>query len=572
MPEQVTAREEILQIGRVVPAQRAQPTLHVQRPRWWTITACAFVVLVLFAAYYRLSWTAPANSDGAANIFQAWDLLHGNALLHGWWLSDASFYTTELPQYAVIEAVLGQVPAVIHVAAAMTYTLAVLLAALLAKGKATGREGALRMALTAGIMLAPQPGGGIRVGGGVFVLDLSLGHIGTAVPLLLAWLLLDRAGIRRWVPPAIGILLAWVLIADTLVIYVGVLPVVAVYGMRAYRAVVMARRPVASAWFEIAMAISALAAVPVAVAACDLLRSLGGFALYPDHPVLVSGPGLVHNVVVTFESVLTLFGADFLGLSVGFAVVGALLHLVGLILACWAVWLGLRRFARWNGPGGAVDEVMALAVLANLTAFVFSTLAIDPSYAREIAVALPFSAALAGRMLPERLVTARLLPMLGVVLVGYMLTLLHGVVQPQVPTQNQQLANWLAARNLRYGLGGYWQASSVTLASDQVVQVRPIDLAPGQTVGAYPWESNASWYDPVLHYANFVIIDPGSPSYHVDGTSWMVTNTFGQPAEQYSVGSYEVLIWHKNLLAGLRCGEVYSRPTGIASADGPQCS
>jgi hypothetical protein len=392
------------------------------------------------------------------------------------------------------------------------------------------------------------------------------------VPLLLAWLLLDRAGVRRWVPPAIGILLAWVLMADTLVIYVGVLPVAAVYGKRAYREVVIGRRPVASAWFEIAMAISALAAVPVALAASDLLRSVGGFALYPDHPVLVSGPGLVHNIVVTFESVLTLFGADFLGLSVGFAVAGALLHLVGMVLAGWAVWLGLRRFTRWSGPGAAVDEIMALAVLANVVAFVFSTLAIDPSYAREIAVALPFSAALAGRILPQRLVTARLLPLLGVVLVGYMLTLLHGVVQPPVPTQDQQLASWLAARNLRYGLGGYWEASSVTLASDQFVQVRPIDMAPGHTVGAYPWESEASWYDPALHYANFVIIDPGSPSYHVDGTAWMVTNTFGQPAETYGVGSYEVLVWDRNLLTGLGCGEVYSRPTGTVTAGGPQCS
>ena len=31
-------------------------------------------------------------------------MLHGNLLLHDWWVSDVSFYTTELPQYAAIEA------------------------------------------------------------------------------------------------------------------------------------------------------------------------------------------------------------------------------------------------------------------------------------------------------------------------------------------------------------------------------------------------------------------------------------------------------------------------------------
>jgi hypothetical protein len=571
VPEQVTASEDILQIEQVEAALLIRPARDGRR--WQVVAACAVIVLVLFAAYFRLSWTAPVNSDGAANIFQAWAMLHGNVLLHGWWLSDASFYTTELPQYVLIEAVLGPIPSVIHLAAAMTYTLTVLLAALMAKGNATGREGALRMVIAAGIMLAPQPGGGIYVGGGVFVLDLSLGHIGTAVPLLLAWLLLDWAGTRRWVPPAIGILLAWVLTADTLVIYVGILPVVVVYGVRAYRQVVVALRPVTSAWFELAMVASALAAGPVALAVSAILRSLGGFAIYPDHPVLVSGSGLVNNVTVTFESVLTLFGANFLGLPVGFDLAAALLHLAGLALACWGVWLGVRRFVRSAGPGGTVDEVMAVAVLANLIAFVVSTLAIDPSYAREIAVVLPLSAALAGRMLPERLVTARILPMLSVVLVGYMLTLAHGVVQPPAkPTPTQQLASWLAARHYRYGLGGYWQASVVTLASDQRVQVRPIDMAPHQKVGAYPWESNASWYDPAVHYANFVILDPGTPSYHVDGTWSMIRATWGNPARWYRVGPYRVLVWHKNLLTGLGCGDVYARNTGTASQEGPRCS
>ena len=568
--EQVTESVQILQIEEIPPPALVRP---VRRARAWpTALAITLIAVVLLAAYYRLSWTVSVNSDGAANIFQAWDMLHGNLLLHGWWLSDASFYTTELPQYALIEVLLGQVPAVIHLASAMTYTLAIVLAAVLAKGKATGWDGALRMAIAAGIMLAPQPGGGLFVGGGVFVLDLSLGHIGTAVPLLLAWLVLDRAGTRRWVPPAVGILLAWVLIADPLVTYVGILPVTLVYGLRAYRGVVVAHRPVASAWFEIAMATSALAAVPAAMAAASLLRSLGGFAVYPVNSVLASGPSLVQNVTVTFQSLLTLFGANFLGMRLGLGVAAALLHLVGLVLAAWAMSLAVRRLLRGTGPGGTVDEVMAVAVLANLAVFVFSMLAIDPSYAREIAIVLPLTAALAGRLLPERLVRARLLPLLAAVLVGYTFTLLHGVVQPPAPTANQQLAQWLVARDLRYGLGPYWEASSVTLASDQQVQVRPIDWASHKIVGAYPWEADASWYDPALHYADFVILDPRNPSYHADGTAWMVTNTFGKPADAYDVGPYRVLIWNKNLLTGLGCGTIATHPTGIASPAGPQCS
>jgi len=68
-------------------------------------------------------------------------MLHGNLLLHNWWVSDVSFYTTELPQYMLIEFFAGLGPWVVHIGAAMTYTLLVLLAAVLAKGRARGREG-----------------------------------------------------------------------------------------------------------------------------------------------------------------------------------------------------------------------------------------------------------------------------------------------------------------------------------------------------------------------------------------------------------------------------------------------
>ena len=49
-------------------------------------------------------------SDGAANAMQAWEMMHGDPLLHGWYVTDVSFYTTELPQYMLVEAVAGLRP------------------------------------------------------------------------------------------------------------------------------------------------------------------------------------------------------------------------------------------------------------------------------------------------------------------------------------------------------------------------------------------------------------------------------------------------------------------------------
>ena len=152
----------------------------------------ALAAAVLFFCYWRQSQAVPLSSDGSSNVLQAWAMLHGNLLLHNWWVSDVSFYTTELPQYMLIEALAGLGPWVVHAAAAMTYTLLVLLAALLAKGRSRGAAGWARALLAAGLMLSPQLGA-------TSILLLSPDHTGTAVPLLVIWLLIDRAR-PRWPP------------------------------------------------------------------------------------------------------------------------------------------------------------------------------------------------------------------------------------------------------------------------------------------------------------------------------------------------------------------------------------
>jgi hypothetical protein len=91
-----------------------------------TSGAAGVGVALLFVGYLRVSWTVAATSDGAALALQARDMLAGNWLLHGWTLSDVSFYTTELPEYVLVEVVRPFGLGVIHVAAAATYTLLVL--------------------------------------------------------------------------------------------------------------------------------------------------------------------------------------------------------------------------------------------------------------------------------------------------------------------------------------------------------------------------------------------------------------------------------------------------------------
>jgi hypothetical protein len=197
-----------------------------------TVAACLGVIGLLYVAYLSQSRSLGTDADGASNVLQAWDMLHGNVLLRGWWLSDVSFYTTELPEYMLVELARGLNSGVINAAGAATYTILIVLAAVLAKGRATGTAGLLRALMAAGIMLAPAP-----------TLLSSPNHTGTQVPLLLIWLVIDRLGAgnrgdpssrtsARYLPWLVGALLTWVEVADQLAIFVAALPVIVVSAIR----------------------------------------------------------------------------------------------------------------------------------------------------------------------------------------------------------------------------------------------------------------------------------------------------------------------------------------------------
>ena len=222
-------------VGRRVPDRAGPRGLRRRLVIVAIVSGCALALFGLFCAYVQLSRAFPTNSDGAGNALQAWQMLHGNPLLRGWVVSDVPFYTTELPQYMLVELVRGLNADVVHVAAGMTYALALLGAALLATGRCTGWGAALGACIAAGIMLDPQGGFGLAL------LLSSPQHIGTSVPIMLAWLILDRVRTSWPTVVAVSVLLAWAAVGDALVTYVAIVPLVLVVAVRLGHALVTDR-------------------------------------------------------------------------------------------------------------------------------------------------------------------------------------------------------------------------------------------------------------------------------------------------------------------------------------------
>src|SRR3984957_10622531 len=400
-----------------------------QRSPWrtlaWTV-ALAVALAALFALSLSQSLTGPLNSDGASNILQARAILHGNPLLRGWWTSDVSFYTTELPEYVLVVALRGLSPDVVHIGGALTYTLTVALAGLLARGRATGAAGLRRAGLAVAIMLAPS----ILGGTGVFLENPD--HFGTSVPVLLLLLVLDWGEGRdevtapRWyVPVAACALLAWTQVGDQLALAAATVPLAAVCAFRLAVALLRRRPRVELVWDGL-LATAALISVEIARVAGRALRSIGGFAQRPIPGTRLAPldqvPG---NARILWESIVLLFGANKPGTPGRAMTISqhiplaamADVHVIGLAVAGTGLLAGLAagfagRFGRlgrlgrfgWPDQDWAdrdrVNQILVVAIGVTIAAGLFSTLMRSVTSAHEVAILLPFGAVLAGRTLP----------------------------------------------------------------------------------------------------------------------------------------------------------------------------
>jgi hypothetical protein len=526
------------------PARRPAATLARRAGQAVLVIAAA----ALYFCYWRQSLAVGLSSDGSGNILQAWDMLHGNLLLTHWWVSDVSFYTTELPQYVLIEALTGLGPWVVHAAAAMTYTLLVLLAAVLARGSAHGAAGWGRALLAAGLMVSPQLSA-------TSILLLSPDHTGTAVPLLVVWLLIDRCRARWYVPVLVFVLFTLTMVGDSIVLLTGIAPLVLVGAGRGLTALIRRGIRHVPAWHELSLAAAAAAAALAGSYGPRVMAALGG---YRQSPVGADTDlsQLQHGSWVTLQAFLELFGANivnpgFYGTRNTAEVVFVSLHLAGALVAACGLGIGLVRIFR---AGELIVPVFAVAIVANLVAYMISTHAQDLLGSREMAEVLPLGAVLAGRVLGDRLAAwtraARywLAPLLVLLGAGYLAALGFGASQPARPDPNEPLAAWLTAHGLTGGLATYWQANSTNVDSRGRLVLSAVVQDVRDRLVPYLWETDEATYDPARHYANFVVADGPSA---LPGMKLSAQLTFGRPARIYQADGYTIMVWDKNLLTEL---------------------
>jgi hypothetical protein len=531
---------------------------RARRTGW--LAAVAVAAVALFLLYWQQARVASVSSDAASNILQGSDMLHGNLLLHGWLTSDVSFYSTELVQYMLLQAVLPMSPGLVYVAGAMTYTILVILAGWLAKGRATGREGIIRACIGAGVMLAPALGD--FTGSLLHAPD----HLGSAVPVLVAWLVIDRCPARWWVPAIACVLLAWGEVADPLIEITGAAAIAVACGVRGCRQLLRHRQQDgdeigAPLWFEPSLAAAAVVSVGLARLATLAIRAAGGFTAPPVEGGFVGVADIRQHAVVTVKGLLGLFGAAFWTETPqehlpGWQVLFSCVHLAGVVLVIAGFALAVRRFFRADS---LLTAGLAAGIVLNVAAFMTSRFPTDLLSIREASAVLPFSAALAGRLIPGYLTGAplrRLRPVPVLAAVGAVYAAMLGVnsfaARPAVPSY-QNVADWLSGHHLTNGLAtGYWLSNIVTVDARGQVKVRDAKVANGTVSRSVPWEISTQWYDPSVSTADFLLTDAGAGSAEWRTQLRAAERTFGRPARTYRFDGFTVFTWHGNVLSRLR--------------------
>ena len=585
---------------------------------WWWAGASVFllVIVVLFDAYLHLSKTYAEYSDEANILLMANDMLHGNVYLSGWNVSDVPFITTELPQIALLVWMFGLHLNTAHIAAAVTYTAVIAIAMLLAKGRAHGPQAITRMALVLAIMLAPQPGVG------VFVLVFSVGHIGTSAPVMLAWLVLDRFGLtrrdgttptlrQRWyIPLIIAVLIAWALMADPLVLIIAIYPMLAVClvrvvtgsvsGMRNGRGLRGLRPALAARWLELSLAAAAGIGYLVVWWGGQLLKNASGYHQQAV-PFNLDGGRWFMQARVVVHGLLEMFGAYFVpGQAINYKSPGqyviagaaplsglneaiAITRLACVIVAVWGCCAIARRFFRRDAD--FISQLLLIGIVLNLAAYIPSSLADHSALnVREIAPVLPFSAVLAARMLGDRVLAfgpairvrlpkvsrplkLKLIVIPLVALFGwYSFGLFQQADTPAAADPFTGVEQFLEANGLSYGLGGYWEASVITVDTGGAVTIRAVSPS---CIQPYEWENKLEWYDPAKNVANFVLISsrPGYfSSFQPRGTALKLLqemykgktadldygNYFFVPNDPNPTYDYEARTYQGNILTQLK--------------------
>lgn len=493
------------------------------------------------------------NSDGATVVLEGQSIGAGNILLHGWALSNDSFWSIDALFYALFVRIEGVTEAALHVVPALIAALVVLLGLWLVWTE----ERSWRFAIAGGVVIltlvTPNP-------------DLSFfllqgpWHVGTALYCLVAFAALAEDRWNGGFAVAVVVLVAGFL-GDLATVTFGMIPVVFAGLARMVRARSVRRGlPTATAGV-------------VSLALAELCRTIlshnGAFTLVRGITHATSSRYLA-NIGHAMTSMTGLLGVTSLAIGPASRLSSdavtngsSLSHLVHLLLLCVvaggvisAIVVFVRdlivgdRKNQGQTRSTHVDALLLSGIGGSIATYVYLCPNNNADYARYLSAALIFGVILSSRVLARALRSVHCPRSVApLVLVSLLLSLAIAIAtndnlsKPKALRPTVELSAFLEQHHLNLGIGDYWSASIVTVTSDHRVTVRPVITNPQRSIVRYGRQSDASWYSRTNF--QFLVYDVTHPWRDINATT--AITTFGRPKIAYVVGDYRVIVWPKPL-------------------------
>jgi hypothetical protein len=471
--------------------------------------------VVLFSLYLRLALSVAPNSDDAAFVLEARDLLRGNILLHGWTLPLDSFYTLIVPLYALGALFIRHASLLMCVVPAATYALLVVFCIAIVWTQVVPES------RTAGVLIIL-----LLIGCPAFLSgppnESGGDHITTVLFLTAAFYLVAA---DRFAPAAAFLLLAD--IGDPLAIWIGNISV-AMVGL----------------WLIPHQSKRALRLLAVAVG-CLLLSklTLAGISHFHGYTIVAGETRSVFvplarlgsNFYLFVESILELFGANFFGRDVtNPETLLILVHFAGLVFLVWAIIRLIRNASA--ARRGTMAMLLMTATIVDVAAFIFSASPVDLASARYLSPALVYGSLLTALSWSDLAVARKYVEyLLPVIVFGYALAFGIRLTHPRAP-QPAAVLDYLESNGLSEGYGEYWSSGILTALSDGKVKVRQVIAGPGGRLIPYDWLSTRDWYN--MTDARFFIFRGQD-----GGTNFNALRTWGTPQQTTTIDGYRIMIW-----------------------------
>ena len=520
------------------------------RPRWVGWVAWAVMggtLCVLYAVLGRVLYGG--DSDFATLALQGKSLASGNVLLHGWTFQLDSFWTIDVPFYAVAVSLVGVRFSLLFVVSGVIAGLLVLLCAWLATQGRRPRGARVAILVIAAFLALPVGRYGVLLLRGGW-------HAGTVLFCMAAFALVstDRRGGRRVSLMVASVLLALGIIGDLQTVPLALAPLVGGGVVAALRT----RRLRAAAPYALITVVASAGAALIH----QLLGVAGGYQVGRANPhahrlVLVAN---LHRLPKWLQLVFGFHPAGHDGygtpaLALATRVVVTALVVLAVLTGVSALIVGaIRGRLSHNGPdvGGTPDwvlnDLLVLACLADVAFYSYAALGDDPGFLRYLMPFAVFGSLLASRQvgrLSDRLAvaghravasTAALLCLMSAIGVG------GNLLAPPAPVVNGVLVAALESRGLHRGLGWYWAANASTVSSDERVVIRAVDADSTHRLHPRVMLTDQGWFRGPFQ---FVVVPRHGTFNGVDRRS--ASLTFGPPQQTLDLSAWTVLIWNHPL-------------------------